>query len=263
MRQKSLQNWHAADLSDFPAEFRTAVQRILTLLAHAKQVGVSARLVLARNLSVESWVMRHCVHQEEAGLRSLGATLAATVSAAVVFVSAVFLMPELALAKDSARLNTPPSSEAPAAPPPAQQNGNGSGSNGGSGSTSGTCTCPGSAPADDAAERARRWPKPALADHSAPAPRQPEYKQQLDDTDEIAAFEALHLGLTEVADGATYVWHRANGRLSGAVQPTQSFKASNGQICRHIVVSLSSGTMHRRTEGIACRAGNGVWSLNG
>jgi surface antigen len=211
--------------------------------------------------------MRYCVHQEEAGLRSIGATLAATVSAAVVFVSAVFLMPEFAQAKDAARLNTPPASEAPGAHPPAQQNGNGSGSNGGSnggsGNTSGSCTCPGSSPADDAAERARRWPKPALADHSGPTTRVPEYKQQLDDTDEVAAFEALHLGLTEVADGATYVWHRANGRLSGAVQPTQSFKASNGQICRHIVVSLSSGTMHRRTEGIACRAGNGVWSLNG
>jgi surface antigen len=199
--------------------------------------------------------MRHCVHQEEARLRSIGATLSATVAAAAIFASAVFLMPELAQAKD-ARLNTPPSSDAPTAPPPVQQNGIGSGN-------TGNCTCPGSAPADDAAERARRWPKPALADHAAPPLKSPEQKQQLDDTDETAAFEAMHLGLTEVADGATYVWHRANGRLSGAIQPTQSFKASNGQICRHIVVSLSSGTMHRRTEGIACRASNGVWSLNG
>jgi surface antigen len=94
-------------------------------------------------------------------------------------------------------------------------------------------------------------------------PRAPEQKMQLDEADEIAAFEALHLGLSEVGDGATYVWHRANGRLSGAVQPTKSFKAASGQVCRHIVVSLSSGTMHRRTEGIACRANDGVWSLNG
>lgn len=195
--------------------------------------------------------MRQCVHQEEAGFRSIGATFGATISAAFVFVSAVFLMPDFSHAKDAARLNTPPSNEAPNTAPPAQQNG-----------SSGACSCPGTTPADDAAERARRWPKPALADHGQPSPKF-EQKQQLDATDEIAAFEALHLGLTEVADGATYVWHRANGRLSGAVHPTKSFKASNGQVCRHIVVSLSSGTMHRRTEGIACRAETGVWNLNG
>jgi surface antigen len=203
--------------------------------------------------------MRQCVYQEDAGFSSFGATFCATISAAVVFVSAVFLMPNVSEAKD-ARLNTPPVHEAPAASSPAQQNGSG---NGGGNGGANSCTCPGSTPADDAAERARRWPKPALAEHTQPTLRAPEQRQPLDDTDEIAAFEALHLGLSEVADGATYVWHRANGRLSGAVQPTQSFKANNGQICRHIVVSLSSGTMHRRTEGIACRASNGVWSLNG
>jgi surface antigen len=196
--------------------------------------------------------MRQCVRQEEAGLGSMGATLGATISAAFVFVSAVLLVPDFSQAKDAARLNTPPSNDVPAAAPPSQQNGSGSG---------GGCSCPGTTPADDAAERARRWPKPALADHVQPIPKS-EQKQLLDATDEIAAFEALHLGLTEVADGATYVWHRANGRLSGAVQPTKSFKAANGQICRHIIVSLSSGTMHRRTEGIACRGETGVWNLN-
>lgn len=198
--------------------------------------------------------MRHCVNQEESGLLAFGATLGATVAAAVVLVSAVFLMPDFAHAAEPAKLNTPPAQQAPSTTPQSQQNGNSSGNGG--------CKCPGSTPPEDPAERARRWPKPSLADAS-PSPRPGEQKMQLDDTDEIAAFEALHLGLTEVADGATYVWHRANGRLSGAVQPTQSFKAANGQICRHIVISLSSGTMHRRTEGIACRAPTGVWSLNG
>jgi surface antigen len=200
--------------------------------------------------------MRHSTIEADNSLRSLGATLGLTVIAAVGFVAAVFLVPDLAQAADAtAKLNTPPAQHAPATPPPSQHNGT-SGSNGG-------CSCPGAAPAEDPAERARRWPKPALADHAPPTLRAPEQKMQLDGADEIAAFEALHLGLTEVADGATYIWHRANGRLSGAIQPTKSFKAATGQICRHIVVSLSSGTMHRRTEGIACRASDGVWSLNG
>jgi surface antigen len=91
----------------------------------------------------------------------------------------------------------------------------------------------------------------------------PEQKFALDDTDAIAAFEALHLGLAEVPDGATYVWHRGNGRLSGTIQPTRSFRSASGQICRHIVVSMASGTLHRRLEGIACRNATGVWTLNG
>ena len=199
--------------------------------------------------------MRQCVYQETADLRASCVTLGATISAAVVFVSLVVLMPTMSEAKDAARLNTPPAQDVPATAP-SQQNGSSNGGN--------SCSCPGSSPTESPAERAKRWPKPALAEHvQPPQGRAPEQKSPLDETDEIAAFEALHLGLSEVADGATYVWHRANGRLSGAVQPTQSFKATNGQICRHIVVSLSSGTMHRRTEGIACRAINGVWNLNG
>jgi surface antigen len=214
--------------------------------------------------------MRDCAYQEDLRLRSFGATLGMTLASAALFAAAIVIVPGFAeakdgqraarkpptasdlaaadVARDNARLSTPPAdASAPAAP--TQQNG--------SGGSAPSCTCPGE---DDAAARARRWPKPALADLVQPAPEQ---KMQLDDQDLTAAFEAIHLGLTEVADGATYVWHRANGRLSGAVQPTQSFKDTKGQVCRHIVVSMSSGTLHRRSEGIACRADNGAWTLSG
>jgi surface antigen len=249
--------------------------------------------------------MRHCYRlDEEARLRSFGATLGAVVATATVFVAAIFLSPDFAQAADkstatvgdlpaerkapankpavtqnapkalksgtAARLNTPPASEHPAAPSaPSQQNG--------TGGNPGSCTCPAD---EDAAARARRWPKPSFADltphNSQQSPQrgalpsiqqipqqQSEQKFPLDDNDAVAALEAMHLGLSEVADGATYVWHRGNGRLSGAIQPTKSFKASDGQICRHVIVSMSSGTMHRRTEGIACRAENGGWAMNG
>ncbi len=125
---------------------------------------------------------------------------------------------------------------------------------------SGTCSCsnngappaPNSGPIDQQ-QRDKLWPKPAFAD----------LKATLDDSDAIAALEAVQLALTEVGDGATYIWHRRHGRLSGAVQPTSSFKDGSGHICRHIVMALTSGSYSRKAEGIACRQRNGVWVLEG
>src|SRR5512134_694047 len=67
-----------------------------------------------------------------------------------------------------------------------------------------SCTCP-----DD---KAALWPRPKYA----------ELRTSLDANDEIAALESVQIALSEISDGATYVWHRRNGRLSGVVQPTGS-----------------------------------------
>lgn len=110
------------------------------------------------------------------------------------------------------------------------------------------CTCSGNGHPTD-----KPWPKPAFAEFKAP----------LDENDEIAALEALQLALSEVGDGAAYVWQRRNGRLSGYVKPTMSFRDRGGQVCRHILVMLSSGTYARKAEVIACRGDKGIWSLTG
>jgi hypothetical protein len=85
----------------------------------------------------------------------------------------------------------------------------------------------------------------------------------LDEDDEIAALEAIRLALTEVSDGASYVWHRRYGQLGGLVQPTQSFKDPGGRVCRHIIVILSAGQRSGRFEGTACRIAGGRWQLDG
>jgi surface antigen len=85
----------------------------------------------------------------------------------------------------------------------------------------------------------------------------------LDETDEIAALESVQFALSEVGDGASYIWHRNNGRLSGMVQPVTSFKDGQGQICRHVVVILTSGSNSKKTEGVACRLTTGQWKLEG
>lgn len=117
--------------------------------------------------------------------------------------------------------------------------------------SSGACRC------DDSTSKPQQlWPKQKFAERA-------DAKAALDPNDELATLEALQVTLAEVGDGQTYVWHRAHGRLSGAFQPTTSFKDRTGQVCRHIVMILASGTYSRKTEGIACRLASGRWQLDG
>lgn len=87
--------------------------------------------------------------------------------------------------------------------------------------------------------------------------------ETLDEGDAVAALQSLQFALVEVADGASYVWHRANGRLSGVVRPTRSFKSADGAICRHVLVVLSTAAKTRQSETVACRQPTGQWKLDG
>lgn len=93
--------------------------------------------------------------------------------------------------------------------------------------------------------------------------RFPEIRATLEPADEDAALDAVHTALTQAGDGASYVWRRQQGRLSGAVRPTNTFRDASGQVCRHLEMMLTSGTYMRKTEGIACRKPDGVWELEG
>jgi hypothetical protein len=108
------------------------------------------------------------------------------------------------------------------------------------------CTCPG----QDAPTREAR---PKFAD----------LQNNLDEGDEIAALEAIRIALSQVGDGGTFVWRRANGRISGVVKPTSSFKNAGGRVCRHIVIVLAAGQRTGKIEGVACRLDNGRWQLDG
>ena len=104
---------------------------------------------------------------------------------------------------------------------------------------------------------------PDLRTRPAPNAGNPLANFSLNDIDEIATLNALQIGLTEVPDGGNFVWRRPHGRLSGSVRPVFSFKKSNGEICRHVVVTLRSGPMIRTVEGAACRSPDGRWVLEG
>jgi hypothetical protein len=115
-------------------------------------------------------------------------------------------------------------------------------------------------------ERTGHAPQCSCPDASQPPAAQPrpaEIKPLLDSRDEAAALEAIQLALTEVGDGSTYVWYRHGGRLSGLVQPTQSFRDALGRVCRHVVVTLNDASRSKRAEGIACRLADGIWELDG
>lgn len=107
---------------------------------------------------------------------------------------------------------------------------------------------------------------PCSCDESSKKSQKPKFAglgNGLDEGDEIAALESVQVALSKVGDGASYVWHRSNGRLSGLVQPTRSFRNASGEICRHLVILLTTGDKTNKAEGIACRAQGGRWELEG
>jgi hypothetical protein len=87
--------------------------------------------------------------------------------------------------------------------------------------------------------------------------------RRLDEADEIAALESIQVGLSRMDDGEPFVWRRSNGKLSGIVRPTVSFRNAKGDLCRHVVVLLTTGFKTSTREGIACRATNRRWVLEG
>lgn len=95
------------------------------------------------------------------------------------------------------------------------------------------------------------------------APRISVPKLDFQESDRTAALEAIQFALVEVSDGSTFVWHRPHSSLSGRVSPTETFRDTDGRICRHLKFRLSARTLTKQIEGIACRDGDGMWALNG
>lgn len=102
-------------------------------------------------------------------------------------------------------------------------------------------------------------PLPASTEPAAPLPVKP----PLDAIDHDAALDAVRIALTEAGDGSTYVWQRHHGRLNGSIRMTRTFRSSDGRLCRHLVMTMTAGRYTRKTEGVACRDRDRVWSLEG
>ena len=90
-----------------------------------------------------------------------------------------------------------------------------------------------------------------------------ELQSEFNESDELAALEAIGIALTEVGDGSTFVWQRGNGRINGVVKPTASFRDTTGRICRHLELVLAARGRTAKIEGVACRLGDGRWELDG
>ena len=168
--------------------------------------------------------------------------LAAALTVALTLAAAIFIAPDFALAGDG-KSNIPapiPKPYTKTAPAPH--------------SGDSACACP----QQQEKQPEKMWSRPKFAEMPPVAER-----AMLDETDEIAALESVQFALTEVGDGASYIWHRNNGHLSGMVQPVTSFKDGQGQVCRHVVVILTSGLVSKKAEGVACRLNTGQWKLEG
>lgn len=88
-----------------------------------------------------------------------------------------------------------------------------------------------------------------------------ELRSKLDQKDHIVAMRALHLALSQVPDGGTFIWQKKSRSLKGLIKPTRAFRNANGQLCRHVIYALVLGRYTKQIEGIACRLENGSWQL--
>lgn len=89
----------------------------------------------------------------------------------------------------------------------------------------------------------------------------PDVRKSLTPHDQSAVMQAVHYALSEVGDGASYVWHRTHGRLSGVVQITGSWRNAQGTLCRRVSVMLTSGAETRKLATHACRLPDRSWQL--
>ena len=86
-------------------------------------------------------------------------------------------------------------------------------------------------------------------------------RARLDHTDQLIAMRALHMALSQVPDGGTFVWRKRSRSLKGLIKPTKAFRNAQGQVCRHLIYALSLGRYMKQIEGIACRGADGRWQL--
>jgi surface antigen len=102
-----------------------------------------------------------------------------------------------------------------------------------------------------------------LAASNGSQPGLNELKSRLDQSDRLAAMQALELALSELGDGVTLVWQRPERGLIGRIKPVSAFRDDRGRVCRHVVYSLALGTYQRQIESVACREQDGTWSIAG
>ena len=94
-----------------------------------------------------------------------------------------------------------------------------------------------------------------------PARELSQLKALLGHRDRVIAMRSLHIALTQVPDGGTFVWRKKSRSLEGVIRPSKPFRNRNGQICRHVIYALALGSYAKQVEGIACRQKDGRWQL--
>jgi len=94
-----------------------------------------------------------------------------------------------------------------------------------------------------------------------PIRRLADLRSKLDHKDHAVALRALHLALSQVPDGGTFVWQQKKHALKGVIRPTKAFRNADGRVCRHVIYALALGRYTKQIEGIACRREDGSWQL--
>lgn len=128
-----------------------------------------------------------------------------------------------------------------------------------------------SSPTAEEAPALRPTHGPATTSQSHPAARAPSKALQLrlrpshtiifSARDKADTLERVQIALTQVADGANYVWRHSTSGLGGVIRPVRSYRGRDGAICRDFEILLIAYDRKRRTLASACRNPDRVWHL--
>ena len=116
-------------------------------------------------------------------------------------------------------------------------------------------------------DAAKGWRAEVALEDGAPREILPQsfeaLRAKLAPDDPVAVLEAVGYALNEVADGATYVWHRTDGPLMGNVRMAAAYRSEAGAICRRMTLTLILGDTVRPASLSACRDSGGEWVVGG
>lgn len=88
-------------------------------------------------------------------------------------------------------------------------------------------------------------------------------RAKLEPDDPVAVLEAIGYALAEVGDGATYVWRRTDGPLTGNIRMVSTFRGEGGAVCRKFTTTLFIGDAVTPADSTACRDTDGHWVIGG
>ena len=85
--------------------------------------------------------------------------------------------------------------------------------------------------------------------------------QNLDEIDRKLMEQSSQRALESAPSGQAVEWSNPDSGHKGYIEPTKTYKASNGNYCREYVQTVIIGGKEEKAYGVACRQPDGQWKI--